>query len=49
MLMRALGESVPPAEEVPFSDVVQGEWYYEPIAKALNLELQMDTRMELSE
>ncbi|MFR1498455.1 MAG: S-layer homology domain-containing protein [Monoglobus pectinilyticus] len=35
--MRALGESVPPAEEVPFSDVVQGEWYYEPIAKALNL------------
>ena len=37
MLMRALGESVPPAEEVPFSDVVQGEWYYEPIAKALNL------------
>lgn len=37
MLMRALGESVSPAEEVPFSDVVQGEWYYEPIAKALNL------------
>lgn len=37
MLMRAFGEDTTPAENVPFADVQAGEWYYEPIAKAVAL------------
>lgn len=36
MLMRAYGDNVT-AAEVQFSDVSEGEWYYEPIAKAAAL------------
>lgn len=36
MLMRAYGEGVD-MSEVSFSDVQSGEWYYEPIAKAVTL------------
>lgn len=36
MLMRAYGSDVT-AENVQFNDVVTGEWYYEPIAKAVAL------------
>lgn len=37
MLMRAFGNNVTPSDDVAFSDVLSGEWYYEPIAKALAL------------
>ena len=35
--MRAFGNNVTPSDDVAFSDVLSGEWYYEPIAKALAL------------